>query len=318
VRSENALTSTIAIIASTKFVHFSRSRWARLRASTPLTLTDADLADLRGINERLDLDEVATVYLPLSRLLNLQVAAAQALHQATNTFLGKPPEPVPYVLGIAGSVAVGKSTTARILQALLARWPSHPRVDLVTTDSFLHPNRVLLARGILNRKGFPESYDQHALVRFVADVKSGAAEVAAPVYSHLTYDLVPGQQVVVRRPDVLILEGLNVLQAGGGRLFVSDYFDFSIYVDAREADIERWYEERFLTLRETAFRDPSSYFRRYGELSVEDAVATARRIWAEINGLNLRENILPTRERARLILEKGPDHLVRGVRLRKL
>jgi type I pantothenate kinase len=300
------------------FVDFSRQEWARLRASTPLTLDDADLATLRGINERIDLDEVAAIYLPMSRLLNLHVAAAQALHQTTDTFLGTPAEPVPYVVGIAGSVAVGKSTTARILQALLARWPGHPRVDLITTDSFLHPNRVLEERGILNRKGFPESYDLRALVQFVADVKSGAPGVAAPVYSHLIYDLVPDAQVVVRRPDVLILEGLNVLQAGGGRLFVSDYFDFSIYVDAREEDVERWYEERFLTLRETAFRDPSSYFRRFADLAPEEAVATARKIWREINGVNLRENILPTRERARLILEKDADHSVRSVRLRKL
>ena len=300
------------------FVDFSRAEWAQLRAATPLTLTDADLATLRGINELIDLEEVAAVYLPVSRLLNLHVAAAQTLHQTTDTFLGTPPQTVPYVVGIAGSVAVGKSTTARILQALLARWPRHPRVDLVTTDSFLHPNRVLEERGLLNRKGFPESYDQRALIQFVADVKSGLAEVTAPVYSHLTYDLVPGERVTVKGPDVLILEGLNVLQTGGGRLFVSDYFDFSIYVDAREEDVERWYEERFLTLREIAFRDPSSYFRHFAELTEDEAVATARKIWREINGVNLRENILPTRERARLILEKGPDHLVRSVRLRKL
>ena len=307
----------------TPYVSFSREEWARLRASTPLTLTDRDLKALRGINEYVSLEEVAEVYLPLSRLLNLYVAAAQGLHHVTDQFLGKPERAVPYIIGVAGSVAVGKSTFARILCALLARWSHHPKVDLVTTDGFLYPNRVLEDRGLMNRKGFPESYDLRRLMRFMAELKSGAEKVHAPVYSHLVYDIVPGGEAVVKRPDIVLIEGLNVLQTPDGarrrtiRTFVSDFFDFSIYLDADEQDVEEWYVARFLTLRDTAFRDPRSYFRRYADLSTEDAIATARRIWGEINGVNLRENIRPTRDRARLILRKGADHSVRAVQLRK-
>jgi type I pantothenate kinase len=280
-------------------------------------LTEDDLAQLRGINERISLGEVEEIYLPLSRLLNLYVDATQKLQ-------GNSTAKVPYVIGIAGSVAVGKSTTARILQALLARWPNHPKVDLITTDGFLFPNAVLEARGLMKRKGFPESYDRRRLVKFVADVKSGEPEVTAPIYSHLAYDILTDQTITVRQPDIVILEGLNVLQTGVGSavhdapIFVSDYFDFSIYVDADEEHVKHWYVERFLTLRRTAFRDPASYFHRYASLSDEEARATALRIWNEINGVNLRENILPTRTRAHLILEKGLDHAVRSVKLRKL
>ena len=305
------------------YVRFTRDEWARLRAATPLTLTEGDLEHLRGINERIALDEVADIYLALSRLLNLYVAASQNLHRVSDTFLGSPAAKVPYVIAVAGSVAVGKSTTARILQALLARWPDHPQVDLVTTDGFLFPNRVLEERGLMERKGFPESYDLRRLVRFLADVKSGRPEVSAPVYSHLTYDIVPGEEQVVRQPDIVIVEGLTVLQTsdGGGhapQLFVSDFFDFSLYVDADESDIEQWYLDRFLTLRETAFADERSFFHHFASLTEDEAIQVARSIWRSINGVNLHENILPTRERARLILEKGPDHSVRAVRLRKL
>jgi type I pantothenate kinase len=305
------------------YLAFDREEWARLRAATPLTLSEEELAALRGLNEQVSLDEVANVYLPLSRLLNLYVAASHSRHGVTATFLGSLEPRVPFIIGLAGSVAVGKSTTARILQALLARWPNHPRVDLITTDGFLFPNRVLAERGIMHRKGFPESYDVRRLVEFLADVKSGRAEVTAPIYSHEIYDIVIGRELVVRQPDIVIVEGLNVLQTADShlsrplRLFVSDFFDFSIYVDADEDDIERWYIERFLTLRATIFSDPASYFHRYADLTIEEAKDTATRIWREINGLNLRENILPTRDRAHLILEKGHDHAVQAIKLRK-
>ena len=306
-----------------RYQAFPRAEWAALRAATPLTLHQDDLDRLRGINEQIDLDEVAAVYLPLTRLLNLYVSATQNLHHVSATFLGALAPKVPYVIGVAGSVAVGKSTFARILQALLARWPDHPKVDLVTTDGFLYPNQVLHQRGIMNRKGFPESYDTRRLLEFLRRLKSGDEQVSAPVYSHVVYDIVAGERIVVRQPDILILEGLNVLQVGSSHPgdsteFVSDYFDFSIYVDADEAHIEQWYVERFLRLRETVFQDPSSFFRHYAHLTHDEAVATARGIWAEINGKNLRENIAPTRGRASLVLYKGADHRVTEVQLRKL
>jgi type I pantothenate kinase len=306
------------------YVELDRRAWARLRDHHPLSLTAEDVARLRGLGDRLDLHEVEQVYLPLSRLLNFYVGATEGLHRVTTDFLREQPERTPFVIGVAGSVAVGKSTTSRILRELLARWPGTPRVELVTTDGFLYPNAELERRGLLQRKGFPESYDRRALLRFVAEVKAGADEVSAPVYSHLTYDIVPGERAVVHRPDVLIVEGLNVLQPpriqpdGRTGLAVSDFFDFSVYVDARVEDIRRWYVDRFLRLRETAFADPHSYFHRYAALSDDEARATAERIWATINEPNLTENVRSTRGRASLVMSKGEDHSVRRVRLRKL
>ncbi len=319
----NTASSTQAALPS-PYVELDRAAWSRLRLNHPLNLTAGDAARLQGLGDRLDLTEVEEVYLPLSRLLNFYVGATAGLHRITSDFLGERPARTPFVIGVAGSVAVGKSTTSRILRELLARWPGTPEVQLVTTDGFLYPNAELERRNLLSHKGFPESYDRRALLRFVAEIKAGKQEVSAPVYSHLTYDIVPGERVVVRQPDVLIVEGLNVLQAppvrpnGGTGMAVSDFFDFSVYVDARVEDVRDWYVERFLRLRETAFADPHSYFHRYAVLSDEQARATAAGIWRDINGPNLVENILPTRSRASLVLGKGPNHSVRRVRLRKL
>jgi len=307
------------------YVELDRSAWAALAESMPLPLSAEEVERLRGLGEELDLDEVSDVYLPISRLLSLYVRHVGALHDATEQFLGaRQPERTPFVIGVAGSVAVGKSTTARLLKELLGHWPEHPDVALVTTDGFLHPNVELERRGLLERKGFPESYDRRALMKFVIDIKSGKDEVSAPIYSHLAYDVLPDEQLTVKRPDIVLIEGLNVLQqarrTADGRisLAVRDFFDFSVYVDAATPDIRRWYTERFQRLRETAFRDPASYFHRYARLSDADAVTEAERIWDSINGPNLTGNILPTRSRATLVLRKDADHSVRYVRLRKL
>lgn len=301
-----------------RFEHFDRESWAALRDATPLTLTEDDIEEVRGINERLDLDEVEQIYLALSRLINLHVVATRSLTTVTHTFLGTTPRPLPYVIGIGGSVAVGKSTTARLLQTLLASWPEHPHVALVTTDGFLHSNAELERRGLMTRKGFPESYDTATLLTFLQDVKSGKRPVRAPVYSHLAYDVVDGEQVVIDGPDILIVEGLNVLQ-GGNRSeprVVSDYFDFSIYVDADPNAIKAWYIERFLALRETVFMDPNSYFQHYAELGEDEAIAVASDLWDTINAPNLETNIAPTRTRANCILTKDETHRIETVALR--
>ena len=318
------MTDTSPSGTDSPFLTLSREQWAALADATPLPLTENDIARVRGLGDPIDLVEVDQIYRPLSRLLDLYSEAIGHLHRATSEFLGETGSRTPFVIGIAGSVAVGKSTTARVLRELMGRWPGSPNVALVTTDGFLLPNAELTKRGILDRKGFPESYDRGALRRFIADVKSGKPEVDAPVYSHLSYDIVPGQRIAVNRPDVLIVEGLNVLQPAASRepgtpaLAVSDYFDVSVYVDANPHDVRRWYIERFLSLRESAFAQPDSYFHSYSTLDDAQARERAGHIWDTINAPNLARNIAPTRSRATIILRKGPNHLVESVRLRKL
>src|ERR1700752_1432274 len=303
---------------------FTREQWSHLREDTPMTLEPGEFDRLRSMHDRLDLNEVEDIFLPLSRLLSIYVDATQRLYYSQRQFLGIRDRKVPYIVGVAGSVAVGKSTTARVLQAMLARWSPRPKVDMVTTDGFLYPNAVLERQGLMQKKGFPESYDLPLLLSFLSDIKSGRAKVRAPVYSHLTYDIVPNQWIEVDEPDILIVEGVNVLQTGplprDGKAVpgVSDFFDFSVYIDAEEAVLRQWYVKRFLALRDTAFTDPKSYFHRYALLSDDEAIATAVAIWERTNLANLEDNILPTRPRATLILKKGAEQVVETVALRRL
>lgn len=305
--------------------HFTKAEWSKLRDGQPMTLDQSDIDRLRGLTDPISLEEAEEVYLPISRLLSYYVEAIQGLHNVQSRFLQTPHgHKVPFIIGVAGSVAVGKSTTARILQALLSRWPSTPRVDLVTTDGFLYPNAVLAEKGMMERKGFPESYDRARFVNFLADIKSGKANVKVPVYSHLVYDVVEGTEITIDRPDILIVEGLNILQAGElprtGKpiLFASDFLDFSVYIDADNDDLEDWFMQRFFRLRETAFKDPTSFFRRFAEMSEEEAGSFGRQVWRSINLRNLVDNVLPTRGRADLILKKGKNHLIENVSLRRV
>lgn len=307
----------------TPFLTFDRPKWAELRKSVPLKLTEQDLKPLLGFNEALSLDEVSTIYLPLARLINYYIEENLQRQIVMHRFLDVEPPKVPYIISIAGSVSVGKSTSARILQALLSHWPEERKVDLITTDGFLYPLKTLEEKNLLKKKGFPESYDIHRLIEFVSDIKSGKRHVKAPIYSHLTYDIIPDKFNKVDQPDILILEGLNVLQSGMNypssphNVFVSDFVDFSVYVDADETLLKQWYVSRFLKFRRSAFSNPDSYFHHYAKLSEAEAIATASALWDEINGLNLKKNILPSRERANLILSKGADHRIQTVKLRK-